>query len=270
MGEGGTMLFVRASFAVAAALISVDVSAQPVDLPIAAATTHQYPPGVQVVATKAGPVYANQQGQTLYGMDMRTVLRAGPDPALYCTGNCTDIWEPLLATPDATPNVQFPKSGGPNAQPPPGFVMPQRAPDWAIIKGPQGPQWVYKGWHMVYTRKGDASGSTSHDGLGNRVWNTLKFVPPVPVIVAPGNVQVKFTDGAYALANGNGHLLFTGSCKAPCQVWRPFPAAMASAGIGEWHVSSVGDTPQWLYRGAPVFVSDETDNVPKGGKVLQP
>ena len=273
-------------------LIQQPLLAQPVDLPSPAAKTSEYPAGISVRQTRAGPVYSDARGRTLYGLDMRTVLRWSPDAAQFCKDRCPD-WEPLLAPADAKANIMFPRGfGGPppprgaapalaaGAQPrlpgqqalPPGFVAPQSAPDWTVIAGPQGPQWVYKGWHMVYLRKGDRPGSTAHDGAEGQTWNTLKFVPPAPVIVAPGGVATQFAAGAYQLADRDGRALFTGSCVAPCAGWTPLTAPMAGRGMGEWSVSLAGDNPQWVWRGQPVFVSSEADplTVPRNGKVLRP
>lgn len=274
-------------FAALALLASAPLHAQPVDLPIPAATTSEYPPGVSVRQTRSGPVYADARGRTLYGMDLRTLLRWSPDPSQHCQAECAAQWEPLLAPAEAKVNIAFPRSfGGPPAQRtpgtpprppgppplPPGFVLPQSAPDWTVISGPQGPQWVYKGWHMVFARKGDRPGSTAFDGAEGKSWNTLKFVPPVPKLVAPANVTSLFANGAYQLADRNGRALFTGNCADPCTGWMPLPAPMASQGLGEWSVGLGGDYPQWNWRGKPVYISQEADPlaVPKAGKVLRP
>ena len=232
---------VIAILALSAALAGTAAYAQPVDLPIPAATTDQYPPGVTVRQTAKGPVYADAEGHTLYGMDMRTLVRWSADAAQYCQGPCAETWQPLLAPPDSKPNVVFPRGFGDRPRPggaagtatpaagaaaapvrggfnavPPGYIAQANAPDWTIIQGPQGPQWVYKGWHMVYTRKGDKPGSTVFDGSDNLTWNTLKFVPPVPKLVAPSSVSTLFVDGAYVLTDKNGRVLFTGNCAADC------------------------------------------------------
>jgi predicted lipoprotein with Yx(FWY)xxD motif len=269
------------------------VYAQPADLPIPAATTGEYPPGVTVRRTKAGPVYADARGRTLYGMDMRTLVRWAPDPALHCRDDCARTWEPLLAPTSAKPNVVFPRGfGGPPPAPgqgaagaaaqrgerapgqavlPQGMILNQRAPDWTVIAGPSGPQWVYKGWHMVYLRKGDRPGSTAHDGESQMTWNTLKFVPPVPKLEAPQGVAPLFIGGDYALTDKSGRVLYTGTCTAACD-WTPLSAPMAGRGFGEWAVDLSGDRPQWTWRGKPVYVSQEDDpvNAPAGGAVLRP
>jgi predicted lipoprotein with Yx(FWY)xxD motif len=255
--------------AATAGLVS-PAAAQPADLPIAPATTSEYPAGVRVMKTKDGAVYADARGLVLYGMDMRTVLRWSPDASKYCQGECAEQWEPLLAPANAKPNILFPQ-GFSRAGPPPGYVQPQAAPDWTVIMGPDGPQWVYKGWHMVYTRKGSKAGSTAFEGAENKTWNTLKFVPPVPQIVAPLNVKPVFAKGAYALADKDGHVLFSGNCAKGC-TWQPFTGGLASRGVGDWSVDHTTQSPQWRYRGKPVFVSTEDDPVatPKGGTALRP
>lgn len=257
--------------------------AQPADLPIPPATTAQYPPGVSVIRTDSGAVYANAQGLTLYGMDMRTLVRWSPDPALYCKEDCTAVWEPLLAPAGAVPNITFPRGfgdrrpatpGQPAAAggPPPPPVQAPSAADWTIIAGPQGPQWVYKGWHIVFVRRGDRPGSTEFDGADSLTWNTLKFIPPVPQIVAPMNIATIVLDGDYALADRHGRVLFTGICTSACGDWVPLAGGAASRGVGQWVVSRSGDTPQWTYRGKPVFVSqlDDPRQVPEAGIVLRP
>lgn len=256
--------------------------AQPADLPIPPATTSQYPPGVAVGSAGGQPVYVDQAGRTLYGMDMRTLVRAGADTSKYCQGACAEVWEPLLAPAGAKPNIIYPGGFGDRRAPPrtPGqsaapagaFIANQKAPDWTVIEGPQGPQWVYKGWHMVFTRKGEAPGSAAHDGDEQMTWNTLKFVPPVPKLTAPVNVSAAYVGGAYALVDHEGRLLFTGSCADDCASWRPFGGGMASRGIGDWTVSRDADKPQWLYRGKPAYVAQGSspEALPAGAAVLRP
>jgi len=252
--------------------------AQPADLPIAAATTTEYPKGVTVRSTDAGPVYANKKGQTLYGLDLRTVQRWSPDAAQYCATRCEE-WEPFLAPEGSRPNVAYPRGFGPGRREwvariaEKGYYSePGKAPDWTVIDGPQGLQWVYKGWHMVYTRKGEPKGSTRYDGAEEFIWNTLKFIPPVPAIVAPARVEPLFVDGSYALALGGEQLLFTAECKEDCPQWQPFAAGLASRGIGDWQVNREHDVPQWTYHGRRVFVatSGERASVPEGVDVLRP
>jgi len=281
-------------------MLAPGAQAQPVDLPIPAATTDSYPAGITVRQMPSGPVYVDARGLTLYGLDLRTVKRWAPNPALYCKDACAQAWEPVLAPADAKVNIAYPGDfgrqlrraleagkaftpgsgggggGSSRRQEAPAdpnfFADPQKAPDWTVIAGPQGPQWVYKGWHMVYTRRGDQPGSTAHDGADGFTWNTLKFVPPAPSIVAPATVRPVFLDGRYALADKDGHVLFTGTCTGACARWEPLAGGFASRGIGEWTVSRTGDRPQWTWRGKPVYVSraDDPAAVPENAEVLRP
>lgn len=255
----------------AAACLPSTALAQPADLPIPAATTSTYPPGVAVGRVDGEPVYVGPGGRTLYGMDMRTLLREGPDPSQYCRGECAATWEPLLAPVGTAANIVYPGVRSPTIPPPDNPIPNQKAPDWSVIHGPQGPQWVYKGWHMVFTRKGEAAGSAAHEGEDDRRWNTLKFVPPIPTIVAPVEVALAFVNGAYALVNGREKLLFSGTCAKNC-AWQPFAGGFASRGLGEWTVLRDGDGPQWAYRGKRVYVAESASaaDVPRGGAVLRP
>jgi predicted lipoprotein with Yx(FWY)xxD motif len=156
--------------------------------------------------------------------------------------------------------------------PPPDKPLPnQTAPDWTVIHGVQGPQWVYKGWHMVFVRKGERAGSAAHEGAEDRRWNTLKFVPPVPALTAPVNVGTAFLGGAYALIDNRERLLFSGSCAKNC-TWQPFAGGLASRGLGEWTVLRDGDGPQWAYRGKRVYVAESANaaDLPRGAAVLRP
>lgn len=269
----------RAALSIALVLAGsfpIVATAQPADLPIPAATTDTYPPGVKIAKTKAGTVYADRKGRTLYGLDMRVLLRAGPDPAQYCTDECASLWEPLLAPPDSQPNIAFPNGSrqdeATQASEPTFYRQPQSAPDWTIIASAQGPQWVYKGWHLVFARRGDKRGSTEFEGAQDMAWNTLKFVPPFPKQAMPANVTPVVIDGDTMLASTQGRVLFTGECERACQDWRPLSAGVAAAGLGDWTVKKDGDVPQWTWRGQPVFVTAEGDPnvVPLGAKALRP
>lgn len=280
------------------ALSSATAMAQPADLPVPPATTTQFPPGVTVRDTPAGPVYADARGRTLYGLDLRTLLRWTSLPPTYCKQRCPD-WEPLLAPADARVNLAYPGGfearlrqaiesgaqiggGGAGQRPASGnrprseddadpdfFTDPQKAPDWTVIAGPAGPQWVYKGWHMIYTRKDDAPGSTAFDGDQDFTWNTLKYVPPRPAVVAPAHVTTVLAGGNWALADKDGHVLFTGECRAGCE---PLGGGLASRGIGEWTIDRSSDRPQWAWRGRRVYASRMPDPlmVPEGGEAMRP
>ena len=205
------------------------------------------------------------------------LLRWSPDASQYCRGACEAEWEPLLAPPGTPVNIRFPGAPGrsrPDGAPDPDpatLIDNRKAPDWSVIRGPSGPQWVYKGWHMVYTRRGSAPGSIEFDGADDFIWNTLKFVPPVPQVVAPPGIAPAFVAGRYRLVDTVGRILFTGACTNPC-AWTPLAAPAASRGIGKWQVDLSGETPQWRLGKQRVFVSPGADvaDLPTGARPLEP
>ena len=294
-----------------AQLTATGALAQPADLPIPAAVSNEFPAGITTAKTKNGTVYVDAKGHTLYGMDLRTLVPRTANGLKYCQGPCLNEWEPLLApagaktdnSAAADPYSQFLRAqgqggqgggagqggqgqggqgqggqgqgqqggggGGNNTGRSTGEQ--QAVPDWSIVDGPNGPQWSYKRWHLVFVHKGDKPGQTDKDGYDDHVWNTLKYVPPAPKLVAPTTVASALQGGSYLLTDKQGRVLFTGKCSADCR-WVPLQAGAAGRGIGEWTVDRSGDTPQWLYRGKPVFVSQEDDalQAPAAGTALRP
>jgi len=286
-------------------------TAQPVDIPVPAATTTEFPAGVSVAQVPGGQVYVDAKGRTLYGMDMRTVTRWSVDTSKYCVEGRCEGWEPLLAPADAKPNLVLfrgfrSRASAPAPAPaaatparsgaatpvdpdsperrqqlaasfgfgaaPPGMYTQQKAPDWTIIEGPAGPQWVYKGYNMVYVRKDDPPHSTKYDGAEERTWNTLKYIPPVPELKAPNGVGTTWVDDAYLLTDKDGKLLYTGECGSACSEWTPLAAAMVSYGLDDWTVDRSVARPQWRYRGKPVYVAadDTKGSLPDNSIALRP
>lgn len=254
-------------------------AAQPVDFPLLPAASSDLPPGVSIKRTSSGPIYVDAQGRTLYGLDFRTLeLRTG-EPHKFCSDECKKMWEPM-APPPGTPLAAYPPprqggGGGGGRQLPP--AIPGAKPtDWVAIQAADGPQWLFKQWHLVFTRRGDKPGSTEWDGSDDFTWNTLKYVPPVPQLPLPPTVAPLFKDGAYVLAAKDGRLLYSfpqaKSCAATCREAEVFPSSMLSQGMGDWKVLQNADSSQWAYRGQPVFVSRSADasSIPAGAQLLRP
>jgi predicted lipoprotein with Yx(FWY)xxD motif len=249
------------------ALVPAPLWAQAADLDIPVAAADHFPRGISVRAR----VYTDQRGLTLYGMDMRAATGRTGQPALYCSGECLTQWEPLLA-PRGAPVSPVPREfGGPRA--PSAAVKPASDnPDWTVIEGPAGPQWVYKKVHLIFTRKGDTPGSTAHDGTDDFLWNSLKYLPPPPRLIAPPDVAARLVDGAYVLADAQGNRLFSPknkACADPCG-WRPHATGMVRQGVGQWTVRQTADQAQWVYRGKPVYRADPRQPVPAEGVALTP
>jgi predicted lipoprotein with Yx(FWY)xxD motif len=218
--------------------------------PVAVGDEHAYPAkDVRIEKSKIGPVFADAQGKTLYGVNLRYVAfrGGGGDPLKFCKGVCAENWVPLVAPADAKPT---------------GY--------WKVVEGAQGPQWAYKN-SPVFTYKAD-KGPGALDGDGaDEMWNALAYIPPVPTIAAPGNVTPTFAKGEYVLTDKQGHALYTGGKSVADQ--KPFSAGMASQSVGDWSVVRDGDRPQWAYRGKPVYVSeaDQAEQVPDdSATILKP
>jgi predicted lipoprotein with Yx(FWY)xxD motif len=209
-----------------------------------------HPGDVLVRTAKAGQYYADAQGRTLYALDMR-IARARSGEALnYCIGPCAKIWAPFAAPADARPVGR-----------------------WKALVGAQGPQWSYRN-NLVFTyvadrKPGDVAGNNYDD-----LWHLIAYIPPAPTLVAPANVVPVFADQNYVLTDAGTHALFTPrtpDCGAACAGWAPLAAGVAARDVGEWTVLRTGDTPQWAWRGKPVFEGqgDMPMIVPAGGVPLK-
>jgi predicted lipoprotein with Yx(FWY)xxD motif len=300
------------SAAVAAAFVAPAAVAQPRDQNIPPAFSTTLPAGISVKKTPIGDVYVDAQGRTLYGMATGNLRLDTRNPNIWCSGACLDTWQPVTppAGIAAAPAIAAPAFGGGggggqanaqqaqliaaaqagNAQARAALQQqggggqggggrggrgapPPSGPDWTMVQGVNGPQLMYKRVHLVYTRKGDVPGSTKWDGQDNFLWNVLRYVPPVPKIVAPTNVVPLYVGGAYAMViKDDNFVLYT--CATACAKAVPFKTGIVSQGVGDWTVSRSGDTPQWMYQGKPVFISQgkpkTVEGLPVGAAVLRP
>lgn len=209
-----------------------------------------HPGDVLVRTAKAGQYYADARGRTLYALDMRIARSRSGEALNYCIGPCTKIWAPLAAPADAKPIGR-----------------------WKVLVGAQGPQWSYRN-NLVFTfvadrKPGDMAGDAYDD-----LWHLIPHIPPAPALVAPANVVPVFADQAYVLTDAGTHALFTPrtpNCGPACTGWTPFAAGIAARDVGEWTVLRTGDSPQWAWRGKPVFESpdDKPMIVPAEGMPLK-
>jgi len=216
----------------------------------AASDDSAYPGDVTVRTAKAGQYYADTRGRTLYALDMRIAGSRSGETLNYCIGSCAKIWAPLTAPANANPVGR-----------------------WKVRVGAQGPQWSYRN-NLVFTfvadrKPGDMAGDAYDD-----LWHVIAYVPPAPTLIAPANVVPVFADQTYVLTDAGIHALFTPrtpNCAAACAGWTPFAAGIAARNIGDWTVLRTGDTPQWAWRGKPVFESqgDKPIIVPTEGVLLK-
>ncbi len=206
-----------------------------------------YPDGLSVGKTAAGPVYVDGRHKTLYSMSLRWARARSGVGMEYCAAACLAAWTPLLAKADAKP-----------------------VGDWSVVQGPKGPQWAYQRNPVFSFNADQKPGETRGEGY-DYLWSTLFYTPPKPTIAAPPSVATTPVKGENILTSLEGAALFTAPLVGSA-MFTPFAAAMVSQPLGDWTVLRHGDTPQWAWRGKPVFVSQEQvpTDVPAGGKVLKP
>jgi predicted lipoprotein with Yx(FWY)xxD motif len=225
--------------------------AQPAQKPAADAAP-AYPAGVKVRHRPTGYYLANARGMTLYTLNQRVAFprTAGVRDRPLCIESCATRWTEFTAPRGAQP-----------------------IGDWKVAPGANGPQWTYRNnpvfTHVADRKPGDLSGDEAED-----MWNVIVHVPPAPKLAAPAIVVPQFLDGAYYLADPEGHALFVPAkaCAADCAEWTPLLAGFAARDVGEWRVAREGARAAWLWRGKPVFVSQETKTaaVPPTGQLLRP
>jgi predicted lipoprotein with Yx(FWY)xxD motif len=98
-------------------------------------------------AKKAGDIWANPGGMTLYTFDKDA---AGSGKSV-CNGTCANVWPALSAPADAKP------SG-----------------DWTVVTRDDGSkQWAYKGRPLYTFAKDQKAGDKAGEGVGG-VWHTAK------------------------------------------------------------------------------------------------
>ena len=96
--------------------------------------------------TKAGKVWTDDKGMTLYTFDKDAGGKS------MCNGPCADNWPPLMASADA-------KSSG----------------DWTVVTRDDGKtMWAYKGKPLYAWKNDKAAGDTDGDGKLNGAWHIAK------------------------------------------------------------------------------------------------
>lgn len=203
----------------------------------------------------------DSQGRTLF-----TYERDEPGIS-RCEGECAIEFPPLVAPP------------GVNA-----------AGDWSLLSRKDGTkQWVYQS-QPLYTWSAEqvpgevatnvgltetANSKFAEDAveagelLPPEGWKVARFTPGES-ITTPVGIEVSLIDSvqAVALTDEDGRTLyaFDGNVNEACaadecgRLWRPLFAPAIATGIGDFTVVTRGDgTPQWAYRGRPLFTHGDDE-----------
>jgi predicted lipoprotein with Yx(FWY)xxD motif len=232
-----------AGFLAAIALAETALAASPAD---------RLPPQVTIHPTSAGPVYADAKTKmTLYVFD-----RDLDQPGLStCVDQCAEAWPPVLAAAGARPFG-----------------------DWTLVDRGNGvQQWAFKG-RPLYRYGAEARPGVAW-GNGNGVWHyadtsweeipkgrglkrphvlaELRLTADVPAGIT--GREIAGSRAVYADYRGMTLYQLSGDCSGECMSgWRAAPAPAAAVPRGAWSVfeTSEAGTPQWAYKGSPLFTCD--------------
>lgn len=204
----------------------------PAQAPKGAAEGH--PDGVTFRDGPLGLVYITQEGRTLYGMKVLRLRYSGA-PETYCTGACTEIWKALPAAADAKPIGA-----------------------WNVVTGAQGPQWAY-GKNPVFMFSGDKQPGDLNGHEFDDAFMAINYIPPIPVVQAPGGVEPLFVNHREYVAAYQGRPLYAypagTPCPKDCDRLVPFAAPLGAKDIGAWAVAQGADRPLWTYAGKQLFLA---------------
>jgi predicted lipoprotein with Yx(FWY)xxD motif len=237
------------------------------------------PPGFRVVNTEIdGPVFANEQGMTLYTWpfaSMRNGITGDPKNDSVCTDvvttktgglmspyppglilpeldkrkSCAQVWPPAYAAADAKPVGAF-----------------------TIITRKDGKkQWAYDE-HALYTssldkKPGDVMGATTRksggDGPAARdVATAPSAIPPGFSVASTALGRQLLTDKAYSIYYSDRDGADKSNCDERCaRTWAPVIASQAARAQGDWTIfeRSPGIR-QWAFRKHPLYTNTLDSN----------
>lgn len=189
----------------------------------------------------ARPVFADAEGRPayLYDRDMEPGKSA-------CSDACAQAWLPLSVAANA-------KAAG----------------DWSIVtRGDGSKQWAYRGHPLYVSAKDKPFGQATANGADD-AWHVALFSPE-DGLDRPEGIGTRDLPKANGVGLVDEHEMTlyvsdstdtraSALCEdADCSYrWKPVPAAEIARPIGEFSVvSGLGGTPQWAYRGRPLFTFD--------------
>ena len=226
------------------------------------------PPEITIGSTPVGPVFADEDGYTLY------VTRRDTEPDVStCFADCASVWPPVRASAGAAPFGE-----------------------WSLVeRGDGAPQWAYKGRPLYRYRwelepnwaigQGDLWQFATVDPFPDHSRRRRSYLRTAgrqtrfAVEAAPPGIVAETTPLGVALADARGMTLYVApaGCEPHCGgVWTPLRAPAAAVPVGDWSVVAREDGwPQWAFRGQALYRCSadvqpgEANCVEEGGRILE-
>ncbi len=245
------------------------------------------PPGIQVISTELdGPVFANEQGKTLYVWPQKA-MRVGfagdskgksvcGDEITTKTAGMMSPWPPGMDLPELDKRLSCAETW------PPQLASEDAEPvgRWTIITRSDGnKQWAYDE-QPVYTSILDHAPAETNGGSATRADGGSGTAParlPVgpPPNVPPG-LNVITTITGRLVVNEEGYSVYSWDNDAPnksncigdcARTWIPVAAPAAAQPQGDWTViDRAPGVRQWAFREKPVYTySDDTSRASLAG-----
>lgn len=230
------------------------------------------PPGIQVVVTALeGPVYADEQGRTLYKWPL-SALRNGStgdrkDGPSNCGDDVIEVSAGLMSP--YPPNLQLPEAQRVSCS----SVWPPLLADedaeeidkWTITERASGErQWSYDGYPLYRSHLDEGPGDV-YGGSKIRSPNDggVVRVPVEPPTDVPAGFKVIPSTTGRLLVNKDEFSVYAwdgdepnkSNCTEEClRNWTPVPAPGIAKDRGEWTVvKQASGFNQWAFRGQPLY-----------------
>ncbi len=245
------------------------------------------PPGIQVINTDLdGPVFANEQGKTLYVWPqkaMRVGFAGDPKGKSVCgdeitikTAGMMSPWPPGMDLPELDKRLSCAETW------PPELASDDAEPigRWTVVARTDGTkQWAYDEL-PVYTSildnapaETNGGSATREDGGSGTAPARLPVGPPPNV---PPGLNVITTIGGRLVVNAEGYSVYAWDGDAPnksncigdcARIWIPMTAPLAAQPQGEWTlIDRAPGVRQWAFREKPIYTySDDTSRASLSG-----